>query len=72
MISKLFQLLVRPKGINRSYTQLPIIKDMRVGTLKTTRAANKTAAFALSKNLEDPNFRATTKIMKYKKRQYYG
>ena len=72
MISKLFQFLVRPKGINRSYTQLPIIKDMRVGTLKTTRAANKKAAFALSKNLEDPEFRATTKIMKYKKRQYYG
>ena len=40
--------------------------------LKKSRAANKKAAFALSKNLEDPEFLATTKIMKYKKQRYYG
>ena len=45
---------------------------MGVGTLKKTRAANKKAAFDLPKNLKDPEFRAATKIMKYKKRQYYG
>ena len=55
-----------------NYLQFPVIRGMRVGTLKKTRAANKKTAFALSKNLKDPDFRATTKIMKYKKRQYYG
>ena len=42
------------------------------GWLQKTRAANKKAAFDLPKNLKDPEFRAATKIMKYKKRQYYG
>jgi len=42
------------------------------GWLQKTRTANKKAAFALSKNFKDPEFRAATKIMKYKKRQYYG
>ena len=55
-----------------NYLQFPVIRDLGVGTLKKTRAANKKAAFALSKNLKDPEFRAATKIMKYKKRQYYG
>ena len=40
--------------------------------LKKERAANKKAAFGLSKNLEDPKFRATEKIMKYKKQRYFG
>tara|TARA_R100001530_G_scaffold27777_1_gene22090 strand:- start:319 stop:495 length:177 start_codon:yes stop_codon:yes gene_type:complete len=55
-----------------NYLQFPVVRGMGVGTLKKTRAANKKAAFALSKNLKDPEFRAATKIMKYKKRQYYG
>ena len=55
-----------------AYLQSKVIRGMGLKWLKKTRAANKKAAFALSKNLEDPNFRATTKIMKYKKRQYYG
>jgi len=57
-------LLGTPRAIKRM-TDIP-------GWLQKTRAANKKAAFALSKNLEDPEFLATTKIMKYKKRQYYG
>jgi len=48
------------------------IKGMSLKWLKKSRAANKKAAFALSKNLKDPDFRATTKIMKYKKQRYYG
>ena len=55
-----------------NYLQFPVVRGMGVGTLKKTRAAKKKAAFGLSKNLEDPEFRAATKIMKYKKRQYYG
>ena len=55
-----------------NYLQFPVIRGMGVGTLKKTRAANKKAAFDLPKNLKDPEFRAATKIMKYKKRQYYG
>ena len=55
-----------------NYLQFPVVRGMGVGTLKKTRAANKKSSFGLSKNLEDPEFRAATKIMKYKKRQYYG
>ena len=42
------------------------------GWLQKTRAANKKAAFAFTKNLKDPEFLAATKIMKYKKKKYYG
>ena len=55
-----------------NYLQFPVIKGMGVSTLKKTRAANKKAAFALSKNLKDPEFKAATKIMKYKKQKYFG
>jgi hypothetical protein len=55
-----------------NYLQFPVVRGMGVGTLKKIRAANKKAAFDLPKNLKDPEFRAATKIMKYKKRQYYG
>ena len=48
------------------------IKGMSLKWLKKSRAANKKAAFALPKNLKDPEFLATTKIMKYKKQKYYG
>ena len=48
------------------------IKGMSLKWLKKTRAANKKAAFGLSKNIKDPEFLATTKIMKYKKQKYYG
>ena len=55
-----------------NYLQFPVIRDLGVGTLRKERAANKKAAFGLSKNLEDPKFRATEKIMKYKKQRYFG
>ena len=48
------------------------IKGMSLKWLKKSRAANKKAAFGLSKNIKDPEFLATTKIMKYKKQKYYG
>ena len=55
-----------------NYLQFPVIRDLGVGTLRKQRAANKKAAFALSKNLKDPEFKAATKIMKYKKQRYFG
>ena len=55
-----------------NYLQFPVIRGMGVSTLKKTRAANKKAAFDLPKKFKDPEFLAATKIMKYKKRQYYG
>jgi len=48
------------------------IKGMSLKWLKKSRAANKKAAFDLPKNIKDPEFLATTKIMKYKKQKYYG
>jgi len=48
------------------------IKGMSPKWLRKDRAANKQAALDLSKNLKDPKFRATEKIMKYKKPRYYG
>ena len=55
-----------------AYLQSKVIGGMGLKWLKKSRAANKKSSFGLSKNLEDPEFRAATKIMKYKKRQYYG
>jgi len=55
-----------------AYLQSKVIGGMSLKWLQKTRAAKKKAAFALSKNLKDPEFLATTKIMKYKKKQYYG
>ena len=49
-----------------NYLQFPVIRDLGVGTLRKQRAANKKAAFGLSKNLEDPKFRATAKLKDYK------
>ncbi len=71
MILKIMNMF-KTKSLNRPYTQYPIISDMGAATLKKTRAANKKAAFGLSKNLKDPKFRATEKIGKYKKQQYFG
>ena len=55
-----------------AYLQSKVIGGMGLKWLKKSRAANKKAAFALSKNLKDPEFRAATKIMKYKKQRYFG
>jgi hypothetical protein len=48
------------------------IKGMSLKWLKKSRAANKKAAFDLSKNLKNPEFLKTEKIMKYKKQKYFG
>ncbi len=48
------------------------IKGMSLKWLKKERAANKKAAFGLSKNLKDPEFLKKEKIMKYKKQRYFG
>ena len=45
---------------------------MSLKWLKKSRAANKKAAFDLSKNLKNPEFLKTEKIMKYKKQKYFG
>ena len=45
------------------------IKGMSLKWLKKSRAANKKAAFDLSKNLKNPEFLKTEKIMKYKKQK---
>ena len=37
-----------------NYLQFPVIRDLGVGTLRKQRAANKKAAFGLSKNLKNP------------------
>jgi hypothetical protein len=60
------------KLFGKQPTRGEAIKGMDLKWLKKERAANKKAAFGLSKNLEDPKFRATEKIMKYKKQRYYG
>ena len=55
-----------------AYLQSKVIRGMGLKWLKKSRAENKKAAFGLSKNIKDPEFLATTKIMKYKKQKYYG
>ena len=55
-----------------NYLQFPVIRDLGVGTLRKQRAANKKAAFGLSKNFKDPEFLKKEKIMKYKKQMYFG
>ena len=55
------------------YFMHPIIKGMsKTRLLKERAKAKKMATVTFPKNLKDPEFRAATKIMKYKKRQYYG
>tara|TARA_R100000742_G_C4238074_1_gene58301 strand:+ start:73 stop:279 length:207 start_codon:yes stop_codon:yes gene_type:complete len=62
--------------LNRLFGKQPTrghaIKGMSPKWLRKDRAANKQAALGLSKNLSNPKFRATEKIMKYKKPRYYG
>ena len=57
-------LLGVPRAI-RSTTDIP-------GWWQKERAIVKKAASGLSKNFKDPEFRAATKIMKYKKQRYFG
>ena len=58
-----------------SYLQYPVLWGKTIGKkmlLKERAKAKKMATVTFPKNLKDPEFRAATKIMKYKKRQYYG
>ena len=58
-----------------AYLQYPVLWGKTIGKkmrLKERAKAKKMATVTFPKNLKDPEFRAATKIMKYKKRQYYG
>lgn len=54
------------------YLQYKVIKGLGLGSLKKLRAETKLDAGEMSSNIKDPKFRATQKIMKYKKQKYYG
>ena len=60
------------KLFGKQPTRGEAIKGMDLKWLKKERAANKKAAFDLSKNFKDPEFLKTEKIMKYKKQRYFG
>ncbi len=68
--------MIATKFLSRLFGKQPTrgeaIKRMDLKWLKSERAANKKAAFDLSKNLKNPEFRATEKIGKYKKQRYFG
>ena len=58
-----------------AYLQYPVLWGKTISKkmlLKERAKAKKMATVTFPKNLKDPEFRAATKIMKYKKRQYYG
>ena len=58
-----------------AYLQYPVLWGKTIGKkmlLKKRAKVKKMATVTFPKNLKDPEFLATTKIMKYKKRQYYG
>jgi hypothetical protein len=58
-----------------AYLQYPVLWGKTIGKkmlLKKRAKAKKMATVTFPKNLTDPEFRATTKIMKYKKQKYYG
>ena len=55
-----------------AYLQFPVIKGLGVRSLKKLRAETKLNADEMSSNIKDPKFRATEKIMKYKKQKYFG
>ena len=55
-----------------NYLHFPVIRDLGAGTLRKTRALAKKNSEELSKKFKDPKFRATEKIMKYKKQKYFG
>ena len=68
--------MIATKFLSRLFGKQPtrgeVIKGMDLKWLKSERAANQKAAFDLSKNLKNPEFRATEKIGKYKKQRYFG
>ena len=55
-----------------AYLQSKVIAGQSLKWLLKERAKAKKKALLLSKNLKSPGFRATEKLMKYKKQKYYG
>ena len=55
-----------------AYLKSPVIVGQSLKWLLKERAKAKKKALLLSKNLKSPGFRATEKLMKYKKQKYYG
>ena len=57
-----------------AYLQSPVLWGKTIGKkmLLKLRKERKLEALALTKGLESPEFRATTKLMKYKKQKYFG
>jgi hypothetical protein len=55
-----------------AYLQYKPIKGLGLKYLKKLRAETKLNASEMSSNMKSPEFRATQKIMKYKKQKYYG
>ena len=55
-----------------AYLKSPVIAVQSLKWLLRDRAAAKKAAEALSANFKSPKFRATERIIKYKKQKYFG
>jgi hypothetical protein len=56
-----------------AYLKFPVIVGQSLKWLLKERAkAKKLATVTFPKNLKSPEFRATTKLMKYKKQKYFG
>ena len=55
-----------------AYLQSKVIVGQSLKWLLRDRAATKKAAEALSANFKSPKFRATERIIKYKKQKYFG
>ena len=55
-----------------AYLQSKVIAGQGLKWLLKDRAKTKKKSLLLSKNLKNPKFRSTEKIMKYKKQRYFG
>ena len=57
-----------------AYLQYPVLWGKTIGKkmLLKERAKAKKKALLFPKNLKSPKFKATTKLMKYKKQKYFG
>ena len=60
------------KLFGKQPTRGEAIKGMDLKWLKSERPKAKQSSLGLSKNLKNPEFRATEKIGKYKKQRYFG
>ena len=60
------------KLFGKQPTRGEAIKGMDLKWLKSERAKAKQSSLGLTKNLGNPKFLKTEKIMKYKKQRYFG